>query len=275
MVWDSVAGIGFHSDALYYTLGENYAYLNLLEFGVSTNSVLWTHANAFDGNGWKLSDGIKPVGASLKMGLGKMGYEVALLPDAEREGNEEFGIEISNPMGEIELNGEIIPTVLGIDMSNSSVVIVDDDFGPGVFAFKSGENYVDEGGRRAKITVERVDGSNGTVSVDYATVDGSGQASLDYTSKKGTLVFGSGQTTKSFYVNILEDEFQEGDETVRIILSNPRGGAVISADNGANITNLKIVDNDLKSGLIEFGVSEYFFEEASGCLLYTSPSPRD
>ena len=63
-----------------------------------------------------------------------------------------------------ELNGEIIPAGLGIDLSNSSVVIVDDDFGPGLFAFKSSETYVDEGGRRAKIIVERKDGANGTVS---------------------------------------------------------------------------------------------------------------
>jgi hypothetical protein len=197
---------------------------------MSTNTVLWTHGYGFDANGWKLSDGVKGAGLGLKMGLGKLDYEVVLLPDAEREGNEEVGIAISNPMGKIELNGEIIPAGLGIDLSNSSVVIVDDDFGPGVFAFKSSETYVDEGGRRAKIIVERKEGSNGTVSVDYETADQSGQASLDYTSKKGTLIFGSGQTSKSFYINILEDEFQEGDETIGILLSNPSGGADISAD---------------------------------------------
>ena len=112
LVWDSVASVGFHSDALYYTLGENYAYLNLLEFGTSTNSVLWTHGNAFGGSGWKLSDGVKVEGLTLKMGLGKMDYEVVLLPDADREGNEEFAIAISNPMGKIELIGEAREAIL-------------------------------------------------------------------------------------------------------------------------------------------------------------------
>ena len=148
-----------------------------------------THAKGFDGIGWKLSDGVKvePGGGlipEISIGLGKLDYEVFLVPDELREGNEELSVSITNPMGKIELNGEVVPSGLGIDQSLSSLIIVDDDFGPGIFSFKNSETYVDEGARRAKITVERKDGANGTVSVDYMTVDETGQAALDYTAKK-------------------------------------------------------------------------------------------
>ena len=267
LVWNSIANIEIHSNANYYdSASNNYGYFNLLEFGVSTNTVLWSHAKGFDGIGWKLSDGVKvePGGGlipEISIGLGKLDYEVFLVPDELREGNEELTVSITNPMGKIELNGEVVPSGLGIDQSLSSLIIVDDDFGPGIFSFKNSETYVDEGARRAKITVERKDGTNGTVSVDYMTVDETGQAALDYSAKKGTLIFGSGQTSKSFYINILEDEFQEGDELVRIELSNPRGGASIDTNDGLNISHLKIVDNDLKSGLIEFGLTDYSVSE--------------
>ena len=59
-----------------------------------------------------------------------------------------------------------------------------------------------------------------TVTVDYATSNGSASAGDDYTAKSGTLTFGPGETSKTVAVPILDDTIEENDETLTVTLSN-------------------------------------------------------
>jgi len=114
----------------------------------------------------------------------------------------------------------------------------------GSLQFSSLAFSVKESGASAKIIVNRLSGSSGTVTVDFATVDsGGGNATpmLDYISTNGTLTFGPGVTTRYFYVPILKDTAHEGNETVVIELSNPSEGATLA---GQPNTTLTILDND-------------------------------
>ena len=61
------------------------------------------------------------------------------------------------------------------------------------------------------------------VSVDYATEDGTAAAGADYTATSGTLTFAAGETAKTVSVPVLDDAIDEGKETMRLLLSNPRG----------------------------------------------------
>ena len=61
------------------------------------------------------------------------------------------------------------------------------------------------------------------VSVDYATANGTATAGADYTAASGTLVFAPGETEKTVAVAILDDAIDEGKETFKLRLSNPRG----------------------------------------------------
>ena len=61
------------------------------------------------------------------------------------------------------------------------------------------------------------------VSVDYATEDGTAAAGADYTATSGTLVFAAGETAKTVSVPLLDDAIDEGKETMRLKLSNPKG----------------------------------------------------
>jgi hypothetical protein len=76
----------------------------------------------------------------------------------------------------------------------------------------------------ANVTVLRTGGSTGTLTVDYATVDGTAIAGQDYTATSGTLTFNGGETSKTFQVPITDDAPNEPDETFTIILrhSEPR-----------------------------------------------------
>jgi hypothetical protein len=71
------------------------------------------------------------------------------------------------------------------------------------------------------VTVERVGGSNGSVSVEFATANGTAIAGQDYTAATGTLNFANGETSKSFAVPILDDATTEPDETFTVLLKNP------------------------------------------------------
>ena len=75
--------------------------------------------------------------------------------------------------------------------------------------------------------------ASGTVTVDYATVDGTAVADTDYTATSGTLTFAPGETRKSTaLVPIADDGEEDSGETFRLVLSNPSGS---DANNGAAV----------------------------------------
>ena len=69
-------------------------------------------------------------------------------------------------------------------------------------------------------------GSN-TVSVDYATGNGTAVAGSDYVAKSGTLVFAPGETVKTVVVNITDDATAEGVERFNLVLSNASGATIV------------------------------------------------
>jgi minor extracellular serine protease Vpr len=99
----------------------------------------------------------------------------------------------------------------------------------------------------ATITVTRVGDPSTTVSVDFATSDGtsSNPASqrTDYTTASGTITFASGQTTRSFSVPIIDDGYTEMTETVNLTLSN-----AVGADLGSPSQAVLSIDDDDDNG---------------------------
>ena len=71
------------------------------------------------------------------------------------------------------------------------------------------------------VTLDRA--PSGTVTVDYATSDGTATAGSDYTATSGTLTFAPGEREKTVSVPVLDDAHDEGSETLTLTLSNPSG----------------------------------------------------
>ena len=69
------------------------------------------------------------------------------------------------------------------------------------------------------VTLSRA--SSRTVTVDYATSDGTAQAGSDYTTASGKLTFNAGDTSQTVQVTVLTDQEDEGDETLTLTLANP------------------------------------------------------
>ena len=112
----------------------------------------------------------------------------------------------------------------------------------GVLEFSSATYAVDEDGSSITIAVHRIGGSEGGVSVDYATSNNSATAGSDYAATSGTLNWSPGNSNpKSFTVSILDDSVYEGDETVTITLSNPSGITI----SGPNTATLTIIEDDI------------------------------
>ncbi|WP_440959189.1 Calx-beta domain-containing protein [Oceanicaulis sp. LC35] len=79
--------------------------------------------------------------------------------------------------------------------------------------------------------------SGQTVTVDYATSDGTATAGADYTAASGTLTFTPGQTQQTFDVTVSGDNVVELTETFTVTLSSANNAAISDASATGTITN--------------------------------------
>ena len=76
-----------------------------------------------------------------------------------------------------------------------------------------------------------------TLTVDYATSDGSAQAGVDYTAASGTLTFQAGESSRTIEVGVLDDAHDEGEETLTLTLSSASGGRLTDGEATGTIKN--------------------------------------
>ncbi|MYG65107.1 MAG: hypothetical protein F4206_00040 [Gammaproteobacteria bacterium] len=86
-----------------------------------------------------------------------------------------------------------------------------------------------------RVTLGRA--ASNTVTVDYATADGTAVAGEDYTATRGTLSFAEGELEKTVSVPILDDALDEGSETFTLRLRNAQGAAIADGEATGTITN--------------------------------------
>ena len=198
--------------------------------------------------------------------------------DTTVEGDEQLSIRLSTPSGSFSLGtfgiagvSSISPVItapaLGFQRT-TTLTITDDDFPRGVFGFTTTNFTVLESAGTATITVARTNGSVGAVTVNYASIAGTATAppslAADYANVSGTLSFLSGETNKSFSVPIVNDTAVENDETIRLVLSVPTGGATLDNAVISSTATLSIIDDDFPAGRIGFSLAAYTVSETGG-----------
>jgi hypothetical protein len=161
-----------------------------------------------------------------------------------------------------DLDGEARPNGAGHDIGADEYVAA-----PGTLRFAQADYQVNEDGGSVTLTVERVRGNSGAVSVQYTTQDGTAQAGRDYTSTGGTLTLGDGEALKTITVPILDDTAFEGHEGFSLQLQNPTGGAVLGEPATARITILE--DEVPQAGELRFRQARYTVNEAVGRAVIT------
>ena len=166
---------------------------------------------------------------TITLGVGQFSalIKVPLVNDATPEPEETFGITLSNPVGGASLGSPDVVTVRLQD---------DDPAQRGMFRFQSATYNVSEGSQDLFVRVERVGGTNGPVSVDFATIDGSALAGQDFAATNGTLVFGDTETLKSFNLRLVSDPPNDGFKMLTLALSAPGGGAALTNPSSTAVT---------------------------------------
>ena len=118
---------------------------------------------------------------------------------------------------------------------------------PGTLRFSQTSYSIGEAGGSANVTVQRVDGDDGAVSVQFAATAGTATAGADFTAVSGTLSWADNDdASKSFAVPVIADGTPEANETVQLALSSPSGGATI--DPTRQTATLQILDDDVAPG---------------------------
>ncbi|MEN8220908.1 MAG: cohesin domain-containing protein [Pseudomonadota bacterium] len=114
-------------------------------------------------------------------------------------------------------------------------------YNAGYFQLSAYGYQVDENNGPATIKVKRTGGSDGAVSVQCGTSDGTAKAGLDYIATLITRWWKDGDASdKTCPVVIMDDSEPENDETFFVSLGNPTGGAEIKPPDTAVVT---IIDN--------------------------------
>src|SRR5690606_36907993 len=105
-----------------------------------------------------------------------------------------------------------------------TATIADDDGVPSLSL--SGPAVIDEAAGTVTYTVSLSNPSASTVTVDYASSNGTATAGSDYGAVSGTLSFAAGVTSQSFTVAITDDTVYEGAESFTLDLSAASGATI-------------------------------------------------
>jgi hypothetical protein len=158
---------------------------------------------------------------------------VVVQGDTLAEGNETFFVNLSAPVNATIADAQGIGT------------IVDDEAVPTLSINDVTVTETDAGGVTAVFTVSLSAVSATTVSVTYATANGTATAPADYTAAAATvLTFTPGTTTRTITIPIAGDLVSEGSETFVVNLSSPVAATI--ADGQGTGT---ILDNDSSPSL--------------------------
>lgn len=107
---------------------------------------------------------------------------------------------------------------------------------PSTLALDDNAYSINEGDGSVSVVVVRSGGLNGTVSLDYNTVDNTATAGSDYTATAGTLVFAPRETSKEITIPIVDDTLSEGNEIFNFVIDNVEGNGSLGAPRTAQIT---------------------------------------
>ncbi|HYZ18358.1 MAG TPA: Calx-beta domain-containing protein [Gaiellaceae bacterium] len=145
--------------------------------------------------------------------------------DALDESNETFLVDLSGAVNATIADGQGIGT------------ITDDDAPPTLSIDDVTVPEGSSGSTSATFTVRLNTASGQSLSVDYATADGSATAGSDYTAGNGTVAFVPGQTSRQVTVPIVPDALDENDETFNVNLTNAVNATIADGQAVGRITD--------------------------------------
>ena len=141
----------------------------------------------------------------------------------------------------VNLSGAVNAT---ISAAQGTGTINDNESAPNLVINNATVTEADTGPVDAVFTVTLSVASSSTVTVNYATANGTATAPQDYTAVSGTLMFAPGTTTQTITVAVVGDTLDEANETYVVNLSGATNATISDSQGSGTIT-----DNDATPGL--------------------------
>lgn len=195
----------------------------------STQSVTVNYATA-DGSATAGSD-YAPTSGTVTFAAGETSKTISIVIDGDTtvEGNETFFVNLSNASNATIGTSQGVGTILNDDAAPTVT--------PGLSVNSISFLEGNKGTTWATFTVSLSQASSSSVSVKYATANGTATAGSDYTAASGTLTFSAGATSMTVKFKVTPDTTAEADETFYLNLSNPTNATITVSQGTATIRN--------------------------------------
>ncbi|MDR6674716.1 outer membrane autotransporter protein [Xanthomonas translucens] len=165
------------------------------------------------------------TGQTIPAGSSSGTFTVLINGDSLNEANENFFVNVSNVSG------------ASVSDPQGQGTIVNDDAQPTLSIDDVSVNEGNSGTTTATFTVSLSAASGQTVSVDYASADGTATAGSDYVARVGTLTFAPGTTAQGVAITVNGDTAVEPNETFSVDLSGASNAGIARATGTGTITN--------------------------------------
>ena len=160
----------------------------------------------------------QPVQGRLQWAIGDITpkeFTITLINDLEKEADENLTILLTEPEQAI------------IEQGKAELIIQDHKI-TGEVGFNPTTYTINEASHTVAIKVVRSAGSDGNLSVNYITQNGTASAGQDYETTAGTLTWQNGESgEKEIVVKILNDTQPEWEKAFQVILTQPTNQASI------------------------------------------------
>jgi hypothetical protein len=174
-------------------------------------------------------------------------------PDTTTTGGNDFW------SGHVEAGYVIARVVIALNRDAGSSDVAMDDLTfthtepmPGTLRFRSASRVLPLDGGPYALSVARVGGAAGEVSVAYSTLDGTALAGVDYAAAAGTLIWADGDTAdKSIPITLPGDPDSPG-KAFQVELSSPGGGAALGSPDTMDLTIAAAVGDNLATDLVAY-----------------------
>ncbi|MEB2185281.1 putative Ig domain-containing protein [Xanthomonas campestris pv. campestris] len=165
------------------------------------------------------------TGQTIPAGSSGATFTVLVNGDTLSEPNETFFVNVSNVSG------------AGVSDAQGQGTIVNDDALPSLSIDDVSVNEGNSGTTTATFTVTLSAASGQTVSVNYASADGTATAGSDYVARSGTLTFAPGTTAQGVAITVNGDTAVEPNETFSVALSGVSNASIARATGTGTIIN--------------------------------------
>ena len=165
------------------------------------------------------------TGQTIPAGSSTYTFTVQVNGDTLNEPTETFFVNVTNVINAVVVDGQGVGTITNDDplpsLSINDVTVVEGNAGT----------------TNAVFTVTLSAASGQTVTVNYATADGTATQPADYTNTSGTLTFTPGQTTRTITVPVIGETVPEANETFFVNLSGATNATISDNQGVGTITN--------------------------------------